>query len=81
MEVTCREQWAWQGVTSPSFHSRVAGLMKPKSSKVVTALGLRSTHNGFSFMFWYVLFSERRILLLPGGRRGEGEGGREKGET
>ena len=36
----------------PSFHSLVAGLMEPKSSFGVTALGLRSTHMGFFFSTW-----------------------------
>lgn len=36
----------------PSFHSLVAGLMMPKSSSQVTALGSRSTATGFLFRFW-----------------------------
>lgn len=35
----------------PSFHSLVAGLMMPKSSSQVTALGSRSTATGFLFRF------------------------------
>jgi hypothetical protein len=34
---------------NPSFHSRVAGLIIPKSSSFVTALGLRSTATGLRF--------------------------------
>jgi hypothetical protein len=33
----------------PSFHSRVAGLIIPKSSSLVTAFGLRSTATGLRF--------------------------------
>jgi hypothetical protein len=34
---------------NPSFHSRVAGLIIPKSSSLVTAFGLRSTATGLRF--------------------------------
>ena len=46
----------------PSFHSLVAGLMKPNSSLGTTAFGLRSTHMGFFFIIWYVLFRDLNTL-------------------
>lgn len=45
----------------PSFHSRVAWCMKPKSSSVVTALGFKSFQTGFCFMLTYVRFSVLKI--------------------
>lgn len=40
----------------PSFHSRVAGWMKPNNSSLSTAFGFRSLHTGFFFKFTYVLW-------------------------
>ena len=52
-------------VASPSFHSRVLGLMMPNSSSLVTAFGSKSIANGFSFWFRCVCSKDVHTLLLP----------------
>ena len=54
-----------QIINSPSFHSRVLGLMIPNSSSLVTAFGFRSLKIGFRFVFWYALNKVFQTCVLP----------------